>query len=230
MLHLQGIRAGYGPVEVLHGVDLTVPAGEVVALLGPNGAGKSALLKVAAGLVRPAAGRVVLDGVAVEGLPPYARSRAGVCLIPEGRGIFRTLTVRENLAMQVQDGDVGGAVEVAAGFFPVLGRRLSQVAATLSGGEQQMLAVARALVTQPSVVLADELSLGLAPVVVDEIFSAVGTLRAGGCALLIVEQYVERVLDVADYVVVLHKGRVAFVGEPAQCRDGSLFEQYVGVP
>jgi branched-chain amino acid transport system ATP-binding protein len=150
-----------------------------------------------------------------------------VCLIPEGRAIFRHLTVRENLAMQVGGRGVAGAIERCVATFPRLADRLEQVAGTMSGGEQQMLAVARALVTEPALVMADELSVGLAPVIVDEIFAAVESLRARGVSLLIVEQYVERVLELADYVYLLHKGAVAFVGEPSQCR-GSLFEQYMG--
>ena len=170
---------------------------------------------------------VLLDGIDVTNLPVHRRARRGLCLIPEGRAIFRHLTVRENLEMQVGRRSLNGTVERAVDTFPRLGQRMGQVAGTLSGGEQQMLAVARALVTDPALVMADELSVGLAPVIVDEILSAVESLRDQGVALLIVEQYVERVLDVADYVYILHKGSVAFVGEPSQCR-GSVFEQYVG--
>lgn len=226
-LRLEQIVAGYGRVEVLHSVDIVVPAGSVVALLGANGAGKSTTLKVAAGLLPAHAGRVILDGVDVTRLPVHRRAARGLCLIPEGRAIFRHLTVRENLEMQVGRRSLNGTAERAIDTFPRLGQRMGQVAGTLSGGEQQMLAVARALVTNPALVMADELSVGLAPVIVDEILSAVESLRKQGVALLIVEQYVERVLDVADYVYILHKGSVAFVGEPSQCR-GSVFEQYVG--
>ncbi len=226
-LRLEGIAAGYGRVEVLHAVDLVVPEASVVALLGANGAGKSTTLRVAAGLLRPRAGRVVLDGEDITAVPVHDRAARGVCLIPEGRAIFRHLTVRENLQMQVGRRALNGTIERAVSTFPRLGNRLGQVAGTLSGGEQQMLAVARALVSDPALVMADELSVGLAPVIVDEIFAAVASLRSRGVSLLIVEQYVERVLDLADYVYILHKGSVAFVGEPAQCR-GSLFEQYMG--
>ena len=226
-LRLERIAAGYGRVEVLHAVDLVVPAGSVVALLGANGAGKSTTLRVAAGLLQPRSGRVVLDGADITSVPVHGRSARGICLIPEGRAIFRHLTVRENLQMQVGGRAVADAIARAVATFPRLEGRLGQVAGTLSGGEQQMLAVARALVTDPSLVMADELSVGLAPVIVDEIFAAVESLRTQGVSLLIVEQYVERVLELADYVYILHKGSVAFVGEPAQCR-GSLFEQYMG--
>jgi len=226
-LRLEQVSAGYGRVEVLRGVDLVVPQGSVVALLGANGAGKSTALKVAAGLLPARGGRVVLDGADVTKVPVHARASRGLCLIPEGRAIFRHLTVRENLEMQVGRRALNGTVERAVGTFPRLGQRMGQVSGTLSGGEQQMLAVARALVTDPALVMADELSVGLAPVVVDEILSAVESLRSHGVSLLIVEQYVERVLDIADYVYILHKGSVAFVGEPSQCR-GSVFERYVG--
>jgi branched-chain amino acid transport system ATP-binding protein len=228
MLRLDGIRAGYRRSQVLHGVDLVVPEGAAVGLLGANGAGKSTLLRVAAGLLPATAGSISLGGERVEGISAHDRTRRGLCLIPEGRAIFRQLTVRENLAMQVGGRDVDGAVERAASAFPVLADRLHQTAGTLSGGQQQMLAVARALVTNPRVVLADELSVGLAPVVIDEIFDAVEALRAAGVSLLIVEQYVDRVLAVADYVYVLHKGEIAFVGEPVQCEAEDIFHRYLG--
>jgi branched-chain amino acid transport system ATP-binding protein len=226
-LTLEQVSAEYGRVEVLHAVDLVIPDGSVVALLGANGAGKSTMLRVAAGLMRPKGGRVVLDGADITDVPVHERAGRGLCLIPEGRAIFRHLTVRENLEMQVGGRAVDDAVGRAVAVFPRLDGRLQQVAGTMSGGEQQMLAVARALVTEPGLVMADELSVGLAPVIVDEIFLAVESLRSRGVSLLIVEQYVERVLDLADYVYVLHKGAVAFVGEPSQCR-GTLFEQYMG--
>jgi branched-chain amino acid transport system ATP-binding protein len=227
-LRLDRVRAGYGRSVVLHDVDLVVPAGRAVALLGANGAGKTTLLKVAAGLLRPMTGEVWLGDRPIGRLPEYARTRDGVCLIPEGHGIFRELTVAENLAMFVGGRRRGDGIERAVMTFPVLGERLGQTAGTLSGGQQQMLALCRALVTDAHLILADELSLGLAPVVVDEIFAAVDVLRAEGRSLLIVEQYVSRALAVADYVYILHKGRVAFVGEPEQCAEQQIFEQYVG--
>ena len=229
LLEVAGVRSGYGRSEVIHGVDLRVPSGSAVALLGANGAGKSTLLKTLAGLLRPTAGRITFRGQDISHWPPFRRSAGGLCLIPEGRAIFRRLTVRENLAMQVGGHDVRGAVRQVTAMFPRLGDRLGQVAGTLSGGEQQMLALGRALLTDPTLVMADELSVGLAPVLVDEIFEAVGALRAQGRSLLIVEQYVERVLGLADYVYLLHKGRVVFVGEPGQCRENDLFAQYAGV-
>ena len=228
MLRLTGVRAGYRRSEVLHGVDLLVPPGAAVALLGANGTGKSTLLRVAAGLLPATGGSVWFGEERIDRLSTHERTRRGLCLIPEGRAIFRQLTVRQNLAMQVGGKGVDAAVDRAVAAFPMLGERLGQVAGTLSGGQQQMLAVARALVTDPAVVLADELSVGLAPVVVDEIFEAVAALRAAGRSLLIVEQYVDRALAVADYVYILHKGRIAFVGEPAQCRAEDVYQQYLG--
>ena len=238
-LEFRGVSAGYGRTTVLRGVSLAVPRGKTVALLGANGAGKTTLLRTAAGLLRPTAGEIRLDGQRVDHLPEHGRSRLGLCLVPEGHAIFRSLTVRENLAMYaggprgsgVSPGknSVDAAVDRAASAFPVLGRRLGQPAGTLSGGEQQMLALSRALIADARVILADELSLGLAPVIVDEIFQVVDGLRREGRSLLIVEQFVSRALDIADYVYILHKGSVAFVGEPGQCRqDEGLFAKYVG--
>jgi branched-chain amino acid transport system ATP-binding protein len=226
-LQLERIRAGYGRLDVLHGVDLSVAAGTTIALLGANGAGKSTTLKVAAGLVRPRSGAVHLGGAALTRRPASRRAAAGLCYIPEGRGVFRRLSVRQNVAMQMGGTGVAEAIATMREFFPVLASRLDQPAGTLSGGEQQMLAFTRALVTNPSVVLADELSSGLAPVVVDRIFAAVDALRAGGVTMVIVEQYVDRVLALADEVVVLHKGHVAFRGTPDDCAGG-LFDQYLG--
>jgi branched-chain amino acid transport system ATP-binding protein len=228
MLSLEDIHAGYGRVEVLHGVDLVVPAGSAVALLGANGAGKTTLLRVAAGLLQPSAGRILIDGDNANHHATHQRAREGVCLIPEGRGIFRQLTVAENLAMFANGRNVDEAIARAVAAFPVLGERLDQQAGTLSGGQQQMVAVARALIVDAKFILADELSVGLAPVVVDEIFATVQTLREQGRSLLIVEQYVDRALAIADYVYILHKGRVAFVGEPERARDGDVFSHYLG--
>jgi branched-chain amino acid transport system ATP-binding protein len=227
-LELRGVRAGYGRTPVLRGVDLTVPQGATVALLGANGAGKTTLLRVVAGLLVPSAGVVDLGGQPAP-RSPDARARAGLCLVREGRSIFPRLTVDENIALFA-----GGrrrraeAFDVVANTFPVLAQRRRQVAGTLSGGQQQMLAFGRALCTDAMVILADELSFGLAPVVLDELFEAVEGLRRTGRSLLIVEQYVGRVLGLADWVYVLDKGTVAFVGEPAQLADGAVFERYLG--
>jgi branched-chain amino acid transport system ATP-binding protein len=228
-LQLEALTAGYGRSIAVRDVNLVVPAGRTVVLLGANGAGKSTVLKTAAGLLRPVRGSVRLHGQRVDHLPEHARVERGLCLLPDvSQGIFRQLTVRENIAMFCGGRRVGEAVEKAASAFPVLGERLSQEAGSLSGGQQQMLSVSRAFVGDASVILADELSLGLAPVAVDQIFEAVDRFRAEGRSLLIVEQYVARALAIADYVYILHKGKVAFVGEPSQCEDHHIFEQYIG--
>jgi branched-chain amino acid transport system ATP-binding protein len=226
-LELSGIRAGYGRAEVLHSVDLTVPEGATVVLLGPNGAGKSTLLTAVAGLVPVRKGEVRFAGATVTRLAAYARARRGICLIPEGRGIFRRLTVRENLVVHADAGQAKAGIERAAALFPILGERLDQVAGTLSGGQQQMLALARAFVTDAPLILADELSMGLAPVVVDQIFDALAVLRREGRSLLLVEQYVERAVAVADSVSILAKGRIVFTGEPAECSSGAVFARYL---
>jgi branched-chain amino acid transport system ATP-binding protein len=227
LLEVRGLRAGYGRTEVLRGVDLSVPAGATVVLLGANGAGKTTLLRTVAGLVPPSAGEISFDGRTVTSLPVHDRAGRGICLIPEGRGIFRRLTVRENLVVQAEAGRAAAAVERSAALFPVLRERLDQVAGTLSGGQQQMLALARAFVTDAPLILADELSMGLAPVVVDQIFDALALLRGEGRSLLLVEQYVERAVAVADYVYILAKGAVVFAGEPAECSSGAVFARYL---
>jgi branched-chain amino acid transport system ATP-binding protein len=228
MLEVRELRAGYGDVEVLHGIDLVVPTGRTVALLGSNGAGKTTLLASVAGLLPARAGTITLDGRQVTRRSAHRRTRAGICLLPEGRGIFRQLTVRQNIAMFVGGRDVDEALERAGALFPKLTQRARQVAGTLSGGEQQMLSVTRAIITDAPVVLADELSVGLAPKVVDEIFEVVDQLRSEGRSLLIVEQYADRALAVADYVYLLAKGQIAFVGEPAQLANDELFHRYLG--
>ena len=228
MLEFRGVSAGYGSVPVLRGVDLRVPSGATVALLGANGAGKTTLLRTAAGVIRPTGGEVFFDGRRVEHEAYHLRARRGLCLLPEGRGIFRDLTVRDNLTMFGAGLKTSEVVEIAVDAFPILADKLNVPAGSLSGGQQQMVSVVRALLPGTTVVLADELSVGLAPVVVDEIFDVVLRLKASGRSLLIVEQYVDRVLEVADYVYILHKGRVAFVGEPEQCRHTEIFDQYIG--
>ena len=227
-LHLDGVSAGYGSSIILRDVDLVVPAGKVVALLGANGAGKTTLLSTAVGMTRLFSGGVWLDGRRVDGVPEYARARRGLCMIPEGRAIFRQLTVRENLAMYCGARRVNEAVDRAAAVFPILGDRHNQIAGTLSGGQQQMLALSRALLIDATVILIDEPSMGLAPIIVDEIFEFIQSFASEGRSLLLVEQFATRALGIADYVYILHKGRVAFVGEPEQCEHEEIFEQYVG--
>jgi branched-chain amino acid transport system ATP-binding protein len=227
VFELCNVTAGYGTTTVLRDVSLVVPAGSVVALLGSNGAGKTTLLRAASGLI-PARGRITLDGKDLSGHSPHDFARAGICHVPEGRGIFRSLTVRDNILLQAGSGSVSDAIERAVSVFPILGQRLGQTAGTLSGGQQQMLALARAYVTTPKVVLLDEVSMGLAPVVVDEIFDFLGRLAAEGTSLLIVEQYVTRALKLSDYVFLLNRGQVGFAGEPGELDVDELFTRYMG--
>ena len=228
MLELRGIVAGYGGTTVLRGVDLIVPDGAVVALLGANGAGKTTLLRVASGLLHPTEGELVLDGADVTRSSPHQLVRRGICHVPEGRGVFSSLTVQENLILQSARGEESEALERAIEAFPRLGERLQQTAGTMSGGEQQMLALARTYVQHPRLVLLDEVSMGLAPKIVDEIFEFLTLLRGQGASLLLVEQYVTRALAVADYVYLLNRGEVAFAGEPSELEGEDVFTQYVG--
>lgn len=229
MFELRHVTAGYSGTTVVRDVTLVVPPSSVVALLGANGAGKTTLLRVGSGLLRPASGSVVVNGRDISGRPPHEMVAAGVCHVPEGRGIFPSLTVEENLYLQARPGHEADSLEWTASVFPRLGERRSQIAGTLSGGEQQMLALARAYVQSPEIVLLDEVSMGLAPKIVDEIFEFLHRLAAGGASLLLVEQYVTRALDIADYVFLLNRGEIAFAGEPAELGQEELFEQYVGV-
>ncbi len=227
MLRLDSIRAGYGGSTVLRGVSMLVPPSSVVALLGPNGAGKTTLLRVASGLLRPSSGQVLLDGEDVTRCAPNQLVKRGVCHVPEGRGIFPSLSVRENLILQSIPGTESESVEKAVSAFPRLGERLIQQAGTMSGGEQQMLALARAYVQNPRFVLLDEVSMGLAPKIVDEIFEFLQVLAAQGASLLLVEQYVTRALAAADYVYLLDRGTVTFAGEPGELDADALAEQYI---
>jgi branched-chain amino acid transport system ATP-binding protein len=228
VLTLDAVRAGYGDTTVLRDVNLRVPDGAVVALLGPNGAGKTTLLRVASGLLSPRAGRVLVDGADLTGQPSHRFAARGVCHIPEGRGVFPELTVRENLAVFAGRGDETGATHRAVDAFPRLGQRLGQLAGTMSGGEQQMLALARSYIAHPSLILLDEVSMGLAPLVVEEIFAFLTRVAAEGAALLLVEQYVTKALAVADYAYVLDRGTIAFAGEPGELDAHAVFESYLG--
>ncbi|WP_019874276.1 ABC transporter ATP-binding protein [Sporichthya polymorpha] len=229
MFRVDDVTAGYGESTVLRGVSLEVPDGAVAALLGPNGAGKTTLMRVAAGLIRPRTGHLSLGGADITRHSPHERVKRGLCHIPEGRGVFPSLTVRENLSLQSAPGQQDESIERAVSAFPRLGERLPQLAGTMSGGEQQMLALARAYIQNPRVVLLDEVSLGLAPKVVDEIFEFLAKLRDGGAALVLVEQYVNRALALADQVYLLNRGEIVFSGSPDQVDEATLFEQYVGV-
>jgi branched-chain amino acid transport system ATP-binding protein len=215
-LDLHGGRAGYGPVEALHGVDLVVATGSLTALLGPNGAGKTTLLSVLAGIVQLRAGSLAWQGKDITRLSAAKRVRQGMLLVPEGRGTFPGLPVVENLRVFARGGDHAVATEA----FPVLGERLQQRAGSLSGGKQQMLAMSRALLQRPRVLLLDELSSGLAPQVAAQLLATARRLADEGTTVLLVEQYADEALALADHVHVLNRGSVVFAGEPGELRDG----------
>ena len=227
-MELRGVHAAYVGIEVLAGVDLVVPAGAVVALLGANGAGKSTTVKVAAGLLRPTAGSVVVAGHDVTGAAAHDLARIGVCTIPEGRGIFPNLSVRENLWMAVPErGRLPAVEEQAFARFPRLAGRRAQLAGTLSGGEQQMLALCRALVVDPAVLLLDELSMGLAPIVVQQLYEIVGQVAREGISILVVEQFAQAVLGIADRAAIMVNGTVTRAGTPAEMQS-ELSDAYLG--
>ena len=230
LLRLRNVEARYGAFVALQHVSLIVPQGSVVALLGPNGVGKTTLLRTVSGMMSPSDGEITFDGIRIDNMPDHAIARLGLEHIPEGRGIFPTLTVRENLQMAAytSDGVNGGRARVNQ-LFPVLQQRRDQVAGTLSGGEQQMLSLARSIITKPKLLMVDELSLGLAPRLVAQLFDTLEKIKRDGTTILLVEQYVRYALRLADIVVILHKGRVAFIGEPGElAHEGKLVEAYLG--
>jgi branched-chain amino acid transport system ATP-binding protein len=233
MLELKGFGCGYGLVQAVEGLDLAVPQGQITALLGPNGAGKTSTLMAIAGHVEVQAGRIELLGEDLAPLPPVERTRRGIAIAPEGRRIFPDLTVAENLL-------VGGYTQSAAQarqtgeqvltLFPRLRERLRQRAGSLSGGEQQMLAIGRALMARPKLLLVDELSLGLMPAMVDLCFRALAELRSQGIAVLVVEQNTHRALEAADQVTVLVSGRKVYEAAGAQARrDPQLVDSFLGL-
>jgi branched-chain amino acid transport system ATP-binding protein len=226
-LVVEGVSAGYGEVPVLRDVSLEVPPASAVALLGPNGVGKTTLLKTVAGFIKPTQGRVLFGGEDVTGAKPRTRARLGLCNIPEGRGIFPSLTVRENLRLLSPRKQEQEGIARILDAFPVLGGRLKQMAGTLSGGEQQMLAVSRAYASNPLVVLIDEVSLGLAPLAVDRIFDFLRNLLERGSSLVIVEQYVSRALALADTVYVLNRGMVVLSGPTKDLIEKDVFDLYL---
>jgi branched-chain amino acid transport system ATP-binding protein len=228
LLEVRDLSVHYDRLPALEGVDLVVPDGTVVALLGPNGAGKSTLLKTVAGLVSPTAGDIRLQGRSVLDAGPHDRTARGICLIPEGRGIFPSLTVADNLRLALAD-DRDGMARVMA-YFPVLGQRAAQLAGTLSGGEQQMLALGRAIGASPVLLMADELSLGLAPMLVATINDTLRRLHEEeGRTILLVEQYATHALRLADFVYILNRGRLVWAGEPAEITASKvLAESYLG--
>jgi branched-chain amino acid transport system ATP-binding protein len=229
MLEIRGLTAGYGNVLVLWDVDLTVAEREIVALVGPNGAGKSTLLRAVSGMIPVRGGTVTMDGHSLAGLPIEDVVGLGVAHVPEGRRLFPGLTVRQNLLIggwRTKKRDIDSVLEL----FPQLGRRLSQVAGSMSGGEQQMCAIARGLMNRPRLMMIDELSLGLAPVVVDEIVERLPLIAADGTAVLLVEQDVDTALSLASRAYVLEAGRVVLSGSAAELRtDQRVQESYLGI-
>jgi branched-chain amino acid transport system ATP-binding protein len=223
VLELRDVDASYGPFRAIFGISLTLERGAVLALLGSNGAGKTTIARVCSGLVKPTAGEVFCDGVDMTGERPYRFARRGVVCAPEGRSVFASLTVSENLELTFRRSrgrnGVREALDEAFTLFPRLGERRRQVAGTLSGGEQRMLSLARVMVEQPHLLIADELSLGLAPIVVDEVYATLARIRDAGTTLLIVEQHVHHALAIADNAIVLVKGEVAYSGPVSELGD-----------
>jgi len=233
MLELRGFACGYGLIRAVDGLDLTAPEGMITALLGPNGAGKTSTIMAIAGQVQAQAGSVRFAGADLAGLGPAARTRLGIALAPEGRRIFTDLTVGENLLVggyTRSSAESRATEESVLALFPRLRDRHRQRAGTLSGGEQQMLAIGRALMAGPRLLMVDELSLGLMPAMVDQCFGALLDLRRRGIAILLVEQNTHRALEVADHVTVLVSGRKAYEADGAQARqDPALVDSFLGM-
>jgi branched-chain amino acid transport system ATP-binding protein len=217
ILEVVDLHAAYGRIEVLRGVNLTVPRGAVMALLGPNGAGKSTLTKVISGQMKQTSGDVHLGGIHVHGAATESLARVGLCTVPEGRAVFPNLTVQENLTLMSYAGVPATAVlETAYAYFPRLHERRDQLAGTMSGGEQQMLAMSRALASDPALLILDELSMGLAPLIVDELYETVAEIASTGVSILCIEQFARTALRVSDYAAVMAGGRVVATGEPGE--------------
>ena len=227
MLTIRNLHAGYGKVEVLQGVSMDVPKGQVVTLIGSNGAGKTTTMRAISGMIAPSSGEILLNGSRIDGLEPYHIAKRGLAHSPEGRRVFATMSVTDNLILGAfprltgsrPRGDVKGDLERAMELFPRLKERRAQLAGTLSGGEQQMLAMARAVMLNPDVVLLDEPSMGLAPILVEEVFRIISRLKSEGVTMLLVEQFAAAALGVADYGYVLENGRIAVHGPAVQLKD-----------
>ena len=237
MLSITNLHAGYGKVEVLQGISLEVPKGQVVTLIGSNGAGKTTTMRAISGMIAPREGKVMLGDVDITGRESHRIARLGLAHSPEGRRVFATMTVNDNLLLGAfprftgsrPKGDIAADLERAMAYFPRLKERRLQLAGTLSGGEQQMLAMARAMMMNPEVVLLDEPSMGLAPILVDEVFRIISRLRAEGVTMLLVEQFAAAALNVSDYGYVLENGRIAVHGPAEKLKnDPAVQAAYLG--
>ncbi|MEQ8841859.1 MAG: ABC transporter ATP-binding protein [Acidimicrobiales bacterium] len=231
ILELRDVEAAYGPFRALFGISLAIERGSAVGILGPNGVGKTTLARVASGLVSASSGSVFVDGVDMTDAKTYEFARAGIAHAPEGRSVFASFTVQENLELSFRRAlgraRVGEALARAYELFPRLGERHKQVAGTLSGGEQRMLSLARVLVEQPRLLIADELSLGLAPIIIDEVYETLAGIRGSGTALLIIEQHVQHALALCDHIALLQHGRIGWEGPAAGAAEivvSHLFE------
>ena len=234
MLVIEGLKVSYGAVDVLHGIDITVKRGEVVTLIGANGAGKTTLLRAISGLLRPTAGRILFDGQDLSALEAHDIVRRGVLHCPEGRMVLGRMSVRENLLLGAftrdQDPEIARDLDHVLSLFPRLSERLPQLAGTLSGGEQQMLAIGRALMGNPRLLMLDEPSLGIAPLVVDAIFSVIEQIREKGVTILLVEQNAARSLAAADRGYALYLGRVSVQGTGQELLgDDRVRQAYLGI-
>jgi branched-chain amino acid transport system ATP-binding protein len=237
MLKIQNLSAGYGKVQVLHGISIDVPRGQVVTLIGSNGAGKTTTMRAVSGMIAPTGGEITLNGERIDGQEPFHIARRGLAHSPEGRRVFATMTVADNLLLGAfprmtgarPRGDVAQDLERAMELFPRLKERRQQLAGTLSGGEQQMLAMARAVMLNPDVVLLDEPSMGLAPILVEEVFRIIARLKSEGVTMLLVEQFAAAALAVADYGYVLENGRINVHGPAEKLRnDPAVKAAYLG--
>ena len=237
MLTIQNLHAAYGKVEVLHGISLEVPKGKLVTLIGSNGAGKTTTMRAISGMLKPKSGTVTLGGKDVTGLDSHRIARAGLAHSPEGRRVFASMSVTDNLLLGAfprftrsrPKGDVKGDLDKAMELFPRLKERRDQLAGTLSGGEQQMLAMARAVMLNPEVILLDEPSMGLAPILVEEVFRIITRLKAEGVTMLLVEQFAAAALNVADYGYVLENGSISVHGPAESLKtDPKVIAAYLG--
>jgi branched-chain amino acid transport system ATP-binding protein len=237
MLTIHNLQAAYGKVEVLHGISLEVPKGKLVTLIGSNGAGKTTTMRAISGMIKPRGGKVSLDGRDITGMDSHRIARAGLAHSPEGRRVFATMSVLDNLLLGAfprftgarPKGEVQRDLDKAMELFPRLKERRAQLAGTLSGGEQQMLAMARAVMSNPDVVLLDEPSMGLAPILVEEVFRIITRLKQEGVTMLLVEQFAAAALEVADYGYVLENGSIAVHGPAASLRnDPKVVAAYLG--